>query len=557
MMQNRVNKAGLLIICSLILFLAPRQDKTGDVAFGPVAPKYLHNARIKELRSGKKAYSIEDLTYENNNKNRITDFVLSFNKKSKYLWRDDTRKYKISHSQYSFSKGGGALGKGCALFYKEKHRVIVNPVESLWLGSCGDLGSFTIEFRVKLLSAKDSVIFSRIGYGSGSKRGIDISVINERFTVKFHKIFKKDDLMYKSTWLRSSQGLLKNKWYHLLVSYNRISGKLMLRVNNRESQVRYMTHSGEPYNGVYSPTFHDSKVGCKDVPPVIIAKGFSGYLDEMRISYIPYSQLKDKTSIAHHNYKRTGLYNRYPYNIEGVITSPVYSFKGTGTKVVQFQWKELLPKNSFVWMEFRISDKLFYPFDRNYRWYRIKNKQRNIYLYKKPNGLYLRGKYYQWRAHLVASPDGMVSPKLYDISLQYQKDSAPRAPMFVELRATDEVIYISWKKNVSADIAGYKIYYGINSKKYRGIISVVNGRKIDNSLARNNYITIAITNKLINENKKLDKRNLLAYPLIRNTVLYYFSVTAYDSYRPNSSFNHESDFSKEKTIRPFGGTEIK
>jgi hypothetical protein len=548
---SRVNKAGLLIISSLILFLAPQQDRYGKVTFGPVAHKYLHNARIKELKTGKKA------SYEYNRKNRITDLVLSFNKRSHHLRRDDTRKYRISQSQYGFSKGKGALGKGCALFFKGKHQVIVHPVESLWLGSCGDLGSFTIEFRVKLLSVKDSIIISRIGYGSGVKRGFSISVSNERFVARFHKMFKRDDIKYDYTWLRTSQGLFKNKWYHVLVSFNRITGKLMLRVNNRESQVRYMTQSGNPYNGVYTPTFHNTTMGCKDVPPVFIGKGLSGYLDEMRISYIPYSLLKEKTSIAHHNYKRTGLYSRYPYNIEGVVTSPVYSFKGTGTRVTLFKWKQVLLKNSFVWMEFRISDKLFYPFDKSYRWYRIKNNQRNIYLFKKSDKLYLRGKYYQWRAHLIASPDGMVSPKLHDISLNFQQDAPPKAPIFVELRVTDEVIYISWKKNVDADIGGYKIYYGIMSKKYRGIISVIKGRKINNSFARKNYITIAITNKLIEENKQRDRRKLLDYPLIRNTVLYYFAVTAYDSYRPNTPYNHESDFSKEKSIRPFGGTEIK
>jgi hypothetical protein len=90
-----------------------------------------------------------------------------------------------------------------------------------------------------------------------------------------------------------------------------------------------------------------------------------------------------------------------------------------------------------------------------------------------------------------------------------------------------------------------------------GIIYIVNGSRIDNSLSKDNFIRIKIDNTLIEENRKLDKRNVLLYPLLENTVLYYFAVTAYDSYKVDTVYNHESELSDYVSARPFFSPDIK
>jgi len=64
-------------------------------------------------------------------------------------------------------------------------------------------------------------------------------------------------------------------------------------------------------------------------------------------------------------------------------------------------------------------------------------------------------------------------------------------------------------------------------------------------------------NEVIEENRKRDKWRKLTFPFLQNTVLYYFSVSAYDSYKPDTRYNHESEFSKTVSARPFMGSEIK
>ncbi|HOW81904.1 MAG TPA: hypothetical protein PK573_05045, partial [Spirochaetota bacterium] len=61
---------------------------------------------------------------------------------------------------------------------------------------------------------------------------------------------------------------------------------------------------------------------------------------------------------------------------------------------------------------------------------------------------------------------------------------------------------------------------------------------------------------VIEENMALEKRGILSFPQLKNTVLYYFSVTAYDAYKPDTPYNHESPLSGAVSARPYAGTEI-
>jgi hypothetical protein len=80
---------------------------------------------------------------------------------------------------------------------------------------------------------------------------------------------------------------------------------------------------------------------------------------------------------------------------------------------------------------------------------------------------------------------------------------------------------------------------------------------ITNDASDGNYVKVRIDNILVEENRNADKRGVLIYPSLENTVLYYFSVTAYDSYRPGTVYNHESGLSPSVSARPYGGSEIR
>ncbi len=552
----------MFVLFSAGVFIFFKNEIPGVIFFEPVPAQGLENVTLIKTESGKVAYRITDLSYQKKRDNKITDIILSFNYPPQNLLRDDSKKYRIKYSEYIFAREPGALGKGCAKFTKEAHRVEIETVKNLWLGRCDDLGSFVIEFRFKAITLRDgSILFSRTGFLSGKRKGIEIVIRNRKVYANLYGVFEDNYGELQNIFLNRGKTIKEGRWYHFMLSFNRVSGKLAGYLNGEEEDIIYLSEDQEPYNGVFVPAFgaRDKKGGfrCLEFPAAVIGKNFTGYIDEFRITRIDSAGLEDTGIAADKNYKDLAMIERIPVNIEGVITSPVYSFKDTGTKVLSFSWERKNRKNTFIWMEFRIYDRLFYANDSELKWYRIKRDQRNIYLKKNSWGNYLRGKYYQWRAHLVASPDGKNSPLLYDVRLKYVRDNPPGIPQFVEVvQIGDQFIKLKWKKNAEADIYGYKIYYGVKPGIYDGIITKINGRHIGNGLSKGNYIEVKITNKLINENRLNDKRMLLTYPFIRNNVLYFFAISAYDTYRPGTPFNHESQLSKEVSGRPFGGSEI-
>ncbi len=551
----------LLILFLSLVVMSPTRDSGGVRVFPPVSHKYLHNTMIATLDNGTKAYRIADLSYQKNKIPLITDIALSFNRESGSLIRDDTRKYRIRSASYDYVRGMGSLGPGCARFFKTGHGVSIETVRNLWLGSCDDLGSFTIEMRFHPLIVKDnSFLFTRVGHFSGTRRGIAFRIENSRLVMSLYGIFRDSRGLDKTFHLSGGPRITAGKWYHCSLSFNRVSGKLTKYVNGNETEVRFITESGEPYVGVYEPSFgyrdRNGAMVCYDSIPAKIGVNYTGLIDEFRISYMNFPDLEKRADIASRNYSSVGTMGRAPYNVEGIITSPVYKFKDTGTKITMFKWGETIRQNSFIWMQLRISDNRFNPHDTHVKWYRVKNGQRNIHL-KKINDGHLRGRYYQWRAHLVASPGGKYSPDLYDIELHYRHDLPPDPPLLVESTGTgNQRVTLQWKKNVEGDMLGYRIYYGVHPDRFDGIISRIRGRRITNKMADGNFIRVTITPDIIEENRLLDRRDLLTYPRLENTVLYFFAVSAYDSYKPDTPHNHESKLSKTVTARPFAGSEI-
>ena len=550
-------------IASLSCFLVYAAIETNSTLKVAEFPhESLNNVSVKTNAKGEKEYTITDLSYGDAGTDMLSDCVLSFNGRPSSLWKDDTRKYQVIRADYDFAAEPGALGGGCAYFNKSDHEVRMETSRNLWLGSCNDLGSFSIEMRFKAESLKNrGVLFSRIGYFSGEKRGIEIILKNDFLSAAFYKVFEKEGARRYDVFLNSGKAVRQGEWHHLIISYDRLSGKLSKRVNGFEDEVIYTTDGGEPYNNVYIPSFgyRDKQGQIKgiDLPQVSIGKDFIGYVDEFRISYLGHEELSSIKNIATSGYRGVSRNGRIPVNTEGVVTSPVYSFGQTGTMIRELRWAEDLPNGTFIWTEIRISDHLFNKEDAELTWYRSINRQRNIFLKKDRQGDYLRGKYYQWRIHLVPSPDGKDSPVLRNIEIDYQLDNGPAQPRFLEVAESgDEYVSLKWSKNVDPDLLGYRIYYGVRPGVYDGVISRISGKRITNELTRTGHIEIILTNDVIDENMALEKRGILSFPQLKNTVLYYFSVSAYDAYKPETPYNHESPLSGAVSARPYAGTEI-
>lgn len=519
----------------------------------PAKDVELDNAVIMNM-DGKDIFTLMDQTRKGKSDPYYTDLLLTFNSPSTLLVKDDTHKYTIRNALYEFAAKDidGIQGEGGARFFKRDHEVQIETARNLWMGNCVDLGSFTIEFRFyPLILKNDSILFRRIGYVSGEKNGLEISFQDGRITAELYKIFKDSRGIRHDYMLNGGRTLKEKMWYHFALSFDRLTGKLAKYINGREDEVVYVSRDLTSHSEIYVPSFADV-----DLPFAVIGKDYFGLIDEFKISYKHIGEMVQNSEISFENYDRVRLLERDPVNSQGVVTSNVYQFPSTGTSVMLFKWDEIARENTFVWMEFRICDYLFKRDNASVKWYRIENDQKNIFLKKEEDGL-LRGKYYQWRAHLIPSPGGENAPSVSNIEIHYRVDPPPAPPAYVEVvNAGDMTVRLKWKKNVEHDIQGYRIYYGIIPGKYDGVIASIDGKKITNESSRGNYVEVEINNSVIEENLKADDRAMLNYPRLINNVLYFFSVRAYDSYRVDTPYNHESALSSEVKARPFAGSEI-
>ena len=561
-MKNRYLKIIIFIAVSAQVIAQTREIKD-IIVVSDVPYTSLNNAEKKSMPDGTTGYSISNINYLDVKDPLLTDLLIKFDKEPDKYKKDDSQKYNIYSANYQFVNDG--VGPGSASFFKSDHAVMINSSEGLWLGNFEDLGSFNIEFRFKPAELKNgSTLFSIIGYFSGVKKGIDIVIKNQNISAYLYNMFRAPDGKLSSATLAKGSRINKDKWYHFSLSFNRNTGKLTKIINGCEEDTIYMTANGKPFSDIYTPLFGyvddaDGASKGSDLPFAVIGKNYKGLIDEFRISYKSYGELKNTTDIATTKYKGAEYEGRIPYNREGIITSPVTKLPSTGTAVTDFSWDEIINPGTFIWMEFRIADRFFEENDDTLRWYKIHTKQKNIYKMKGDDGEFLLGKYFQWRAHLVASPEGYKSPILKKISVKYQVDRPPVIPMLFEVAETgDRYIILRWKKNVESDLSGYRIYYGTKKGAYDGIISIIHGEKISNKMVKwDDYVYVKIDNSVIEENKNFDRRGVLLYPYIKNTVLYYFAVTAYDTYKEGTVYNHESELSSYIEARPYAGSDIK
>ncbi|MDR1586705.1 MAG: fibronectin type III domain-containing protein [Treponema sp.] len=154
----------------------------------------------------------------------------------------------------------------------------------------------------------------------------------------------------------------------------------------------------------------------------------------------------------------------------------------------------------------------------------------------------IRGRYVQLAADFYPSGDAETSPYLEEIRIVYQPDEAPLPPPTLTAAAGDGGVRLSWKSSPDSDTAGYLVYYGEARGEYFGENAAPGASPIN-----------------------AGKRNSLFVEGLKNGVLYYFAVAAYDRGNPEgpagtvpraSAAFHAGEFSREVSARPLAGLSV-
>lgn len=461
---------------------------------------YFNNSIYKE-------YNVE-LNYQNDvpvyysikNKKYImdeyTDLYLSFDNEKNI---DDSGKYDFIYKQFLYSKNRSVYNKS-AYFVGDESRLELVGTKNSFFQSGINLSSFSISFWVYPVSFSNNEIVLRIGSQYYDKikdtvedQSIYAKLNDGRIIWEFKNLFKKDYKTKNSLIMESYNRVLPEKWTHINLTYDANTGIIKEYINGIEEGVLIATENGELDSSVLNLKYNPNN-RCI----IILAPTFYGAIDEFRIV----------KKVEKSNFKK--------YIPEGgVLLSKVEDFGPGGIFINEIITSGSTKNNTDIIYFYRYSNTPFHEEDKyssNIEWHILGTEDISLKLVR----------YFQWKVQLLSGNNGNHSPRFRKLALDYKKNDPPSIPKGLQIVAGDGQAAIKWLMNSEKDLKGYKIYYGTSPGIYFGVDSKEGYSPIDVGI-----------------------NNVYKITGLKNNIIYYFSVTAYDNEN-----NHESKFSEEIAVRP-------
>ena len=427
------------------------------------------------------------------------------------------------------------FGTGSMRFVSPENRIVLTPRQGALLSDAVDMGSFSFDFWIYPNARGDEdEIFSRYGSvidesGSFIDTGIRIFFRSNRVVLSFHNIFRDTEGRYRNVEIRGETMVNLRQWQHIAFSYDARSGKLSRLVNGIEDSIVWATDTGRfggsPFRAAFPQGFRRNAQ---------IGGGFRGRLDSFRIRRSAW----DNPSLSRYS------------DTPGRVTSRVFDMGTPRARLASITWDAESPAGSAVFVEYRISDSIFHANNPSMLWTRVRHPDGGVSRNGTDAMSFARGgnpeslsaangangargngqngnsqwngfevpsgRYVQWRAILMGSESGRVTPILRNVRITWEPAHQPDTPAELRARAGDRRVLLSWRGNLDR-IAGYRIYVGTQRGEYLHPASPID-----------------IPLNLINQRTpEFVVRNL------ENDRLYYFSVVAYTAEGMLSEFSNE------------------
>jgi hypothetical protein len=308
----------------------------------------------------------------------------------------------------------------------------------------------------------------------------------------------------------SSVAVLPRTWSHHLIRFDADTGLFEYLVNGRLEAVRYATVSGREGGEVYTPVIGS---GSK----FVLGGRFMGLIDEFRFygryverpelyTYFPEGRMETSLVDLGESGSSVLKIDAYGGRTAAAASGPAIQNEYAGKSRYRF------PDGSALQFFIRASDNPYGWTEADWEPFEPGTDMGGI-----------RGRFLQLAAVFYPSGDREASPYLDEIRITYTPDNPPHPPSMVRATARDGAVELSWRASPDSDTAGYMVYYGTARGEYFGEGAIQGASPID-----------------------AGKRTSLRIEGLRNGVLYYFAVTAYDRPEPL----HGGEFSREVSARP-------
>jgi hypothetical protein len=408
--------------------------------------------------------------------------------------------YRVNNtSSVQISSSNRIKGHGSAVFSGDDSYLELLPDESAaFAAGSSRLNDFSMEFWLNpsRLSEGENIIQWSGAIASKGKtlqQEIICAVSGRNIFWELSNIFLTPELGPTRFKLESSRYLIPKRWHHHMLRYEGATGQLEYLIDGIPESIVYTSGSRAESAEIYSPI-----IGSAKPSRFLIGRGFTGFLDELRIT---------------NEFSEPDL-NKYSMN-SGTASTNIIDLEYYDSRFYQLDSQSSLEGATQIYYYYRLSNKFFLPDSEYPQW--------NQFLPGQILPPQAKGRYLQIMTELFPDGTGKTTPVLSSLTINYEKNLPPMPPGYLSAKAGKNRVTLSWQQVTDPDIAGYMVYYGTKPGLYFGS-DAVNG---DSPIDAGNMLSIQIDG-------------------LENGKLYYFAVTSYD----NAEIHHESIFSREISSRP-------
>lgn len=451
------------------------------------------NVELIEGKRGYESLGLESAVYDSDG---LTDLLIHFDdseivdSSGNYLIETEIKNTLIKKS----------IGNGSGIFRGSKESITLYPEPGAIFSGDEVLDNFSIEFWLNPSRFNENpIIISYQGTLKDEKGNIvpqelSCSIENRKLIWKLNNIFFTEE-KNSNIELQGLSSIIPDVWHHHLLRFEGSSGLIEYLIDGQLEAIQYASKTGTEDGTTFFPLISSSGNNH-----LTIGKGFTGYLDELRIT-------KD--------FIQNPVLNRYQ-EISGTAVTRIIDLGRSDSVLKKITIEHEIPKDSDIFFQYNISDNLELMFDES-----------NWIGFHPPEMLISRnkGRYLRIKMDIQTDGEETRTPSMSEINITYEKNLQPLAPSYLHGTGNENSVTLSWPKMSEPDIKGYLIYYGTSKGIYFG----------SEAMEGSSPLTI--------QGKEITKITIHG---LENGHLYYFALAAYDG----AGSEHPGLLSKEITVRP-------
>lgn len=398
-----------------------------------------------------------------------------------------------------------ALGGGSAVFNGETAGVSLEAPPGALFAPGAVWGDVSIEFWLYPATLSDGeTVLSWAGTASTggpdhpelTAQAMRCSIEGRKLVWDFRNFFALPGGQRLPVTLEGTTKLVPRVWHHHLLRFNARTGLLEYLIDGVPEAITHVTDNGRESGSIAVP-----RLGLEQAGPLTLGAGFTGFLDELRIS----RRVVDDPMIQRFAGKT------------GTAVSSIIDLGFTATRISRIEAVFTTPGDSGVEFYYQVSDVWRNP--------RLLKTDTDWVPFTPPGNFKdtLKGRYIQLM--LVLYPDGTrnLTPRVSSLRVVYEPNEPPAPPAGVMAAPGNGKVTVSWRAVSELNAKGYMVYYGSSPGNYLG----TGAQEGDSPVDAGAKTSIEIAG-------------------LANGNLYYFAVVAYDDSEPPQ----KSTFSKEVSARP-------